>query len=67
MVRIIKQEPNFDGTANIEGYCLSGDTKPVDGISTGSTMTEVDTGKVFFFDETANSGSEWVEQFSVQA
>lgn len=39
------------------------DTKPTDGVGTGSIFVEVDTGKVFFFDET----DDWVEQFSFQS
>ena len=40
---------------------LSTDTKPVDGIATGSVFVEVDTGKVYFFNEDADAGSEWTE------
>ena len=40
------------------------DSKPTDGIATGSIFTEVDTGKVFFFNEATES---WVEQFSFQS
>lgn len=40
---------------------LSTDTKPTLDIGTGSIFTEVDTGKVFFFNA---ASSEWVEQFS---
>lgn len=39
------------------------DTKPTDGIGTGSIFVEVDTGKVFFYNEAENT---WVEQFSFQ-
>jgi hypothetical protein len=46
----------------IEGFCLSTDTKPTDGLATGSRLTEVDTGKVYLFDEEADSGSKWIEQ-----
>jgi hypothetical protein len=42
------------------------DTKPTNGIGTGSIFIEVDTGKVFFYNADAASGSEWVEQFSLQ-
>lgn len=50
-------------------YCeimgLSTDTKPNDPIevSNGSIFVEMDTGKVFFYDE---DGEEWIEQFSFQ-
>ena len=42
----------------------SGDSKPTAGLCTGSIFTEVDTGKVFFFNEATSS---WVEQFSFQS
>ena len=47
----------------IEATGLSTDTKPTQNIAQGSTFTEIDTGKVFFFNET---GTQWVEQFSFQ-
>ena len=49
----------------IEGMCNSNDDKPVDGI-VGGIVAENDTGKVFFFDNEASAGEEWVEQFSFQ-
>ena len=45
---------------------VSTDTKPEDNICTGSIMTEVDTGKVYFFNEGGSSGEKWVEQFTFQ-
>lgn len=42
---------------------LSSDTKPTAGLINGSIFSEVDTGSVFFFNETAGT---WVEQFSFQ-
>lgn len=47
----------------IEATGLSTDTKPTQNIAQGSIFTEIDTGKVFFFNET---GTQWVEQFSFQ-
>ena len=46
-----------DGTEKpyIEGACLSSDTKPT-GVANGSTLMEMDTGKVFMFDE---AGNQW--------
>lgn len=41
----------------------SSETKPTAGIIDGSIFTESDTGKVYLFNET---GSDWVEQFSLQ-
>lgn len=68
MVRI-NNSPNysFDHKAYVEMSGLSGDTKPEDGIMSGSIFVEVNTGKVFFFNEEGTAGSKWVEQFSFQA
>ena len=68
MVRILNS-PNysFDHKAYVELAGLSADAKPTDGIVTGSSFVEVDTGKVYFFDEEGAEGSEWVEQFSLQS
>ena len=35
----------------VEGACLSTDTKPTAGILNGSSLIEMDTGKVYFYDE----------------
>ena len=35
----------------VEGTCLSTDEKPVDNIGNGSVLLEMDTGKVYLFDE----------------
>ena len=42
----------------ISGFCLSSDTKPTAGIANGSILTEMNTGKVFLFNE---AGKAWVE------
>lgn len=42
----------------IEGACLAADSKPTDGIANGSVCIEIDTGKIFMFNET---GSAWAE------
>ena len=42
----------------IEAACLSTDTKPTTGIGNGSLCLEMDTGKIFAFNETASA---WVE------
>ena len=42
----------------VEAVCLSTDTKPTDGIANGSVCLEMNTGKVFVFNE---AGSAWVE------
>lgn len=41
----------------VEGECLSTDTKPTT-YANGSLLIEIDTGKIYMFNET---GSEWVE------
>lgn len=41
-----------------EGECLSTDTKPTNGWANGSKLIEMDTSKVFMFDE---ANSQWRE------
>lgn len=66
MVRILVDKMHTNEKCYIEVSCLSTDTKPVGNFVTGSILNEVDTGKVYFYNEEANSGAEWVEQFSFQ-
>lgn len=66
MVRVLISTPieQYFGTGSkryVELAGASADTKPTDNVATGSTFTEVDTGKVFFFNEASTS---WVEQFT---
>lgn len=42
----------------VEAVSLSTDTKPTDGIANGSACVEMDTGKIYLFDE---DGGAWVE------
>lgn len=42
----------------INGFCLHDDAKPTAGIANGSVLTEMDTGKVFLFNE---AGKTWLE------
>lgn len=66
MVRFVKESAlveNNEQVLLISGMCKSTDTKPTTGIATGSIMVEVDTGDVFFFDETGD----WTKQFSFQS
>ena len=42
----------------VESACLSTDSKPTDGIANGSICIEMNTGKIFMFNE---AGSAWVE------
>ena len=51
MVRILFERVFEDGKMYIEGACVALDTKPTDGIVTGSRMTEADTGDVYMFYE----------------
>lgn len=51
MVRILFERVFEDGKSYIEGACVALDTKPTDGIVTGSRMTEADTGDVYMFYE----------------
>lgn len=67
MIRTIKRAIAVDGATDaeyIEVTLLSTDTKPTERVLGGSIALEVDTGKVFFFDET---NTEWIEQFSFQS
>lgn len=43
-------------------YGKSGDTKPTEGLLTGSSFYEIDTGKMYMFDEDGAPGSEWIDQ-----
>ena len=38
-------------------YCKSTDTKPVNGISNGQELREIDTGKTYHFDADGAAGS----------
>ena len=42
----------------IEAVCLSTDSKPTDGIANGSLVIEMDTGKIYAFNE---AGATWIE------
>lgn len=48
----------MNGDILIEAACLSTDTKPTTGIANGSLCLEMDTGKIYAFNETAST---WVE------
>ena len=50
------------GKAFRDFYGKSGDTKPTEGLLTGSSFYEIDTGKMYFFDEDGEPGSEWIDQ-----
>lgn len=59
MFTVIKAHYAGNEKSYIEGACLAADTKPTDGIANGSILIEIDTGKIFMFNET---GSAWAEQ-----
>lgn len=46
------------GKKQIEGECLSTDTKPTD-VANGSTLIEMDTSTMYFFDENARVWRAW--------
>jgi len=56
-VRILKREPQLDDIHYVEAYGNSLDDKPT-GFATGSVFIEVDTGKVYLYDE---DGAAWYE------
>ena len=62
MFSIIKSTARNDNDSSIESYveaaCLSTDSKSTTGIANGSTCIEMNTGKIFMFNE---AGSAWVE------
>lgn len=51
MIRFVTTTTNIDGTQLREGFCLHDDTKPTEGLATGSSLVEVDTGDAYLFDE----------------
>ena len=60
MLRITDERPYpFADKRYIEAFALSTDTKPTEGILTGSCIIEVNTGKAYLFDE---ASSTWKEQ-----
>lgn len=63
MIRTIESKLTDTNRAYVELAGLSTDTKPTDGLATGSIFTEVDTGTVFFFNDASGT---WIEQFSFQ-
>lgn len=66
MIRTLKRYIAIDGNMDKEYREMTGlstDTKPTSGIINGSIFVEVNTGKVFFYNE---AGEAWVEQFSFQ-
>ena len=58
MVRIVTRKVMPDDNEYIEAFGLSTDSKPL-GYATGSVFVEVNTGKVYLYDET--SSGTWTE------
>lgn len=58
MIRIIESTTYDDGKQHLEVALLSTDSKPTESVATGSIAMEVNTGKMFVFDEV---GSTWTE------
>ena len=42
-------------------YCKSTDDKPTGVATNGQALIEMDTGKIYFYDASGASGSEWIE------
>ena len=59
MIRAIVERAFTPEKNYVELFGLSTDAKPTSGIVTGSVFVEVDTGKVYLFNEAASA---WVEQ-----
>lgn len=61
MFTILKKKNLYFGDEKllIQAVCTSEDTKPTEDITNGSLVLEMDTGKIYAFDE---EGTEWIEQ-----
>ena len=58
MIRNLVENTFTDNKRYIEAAGLSTDSKPTSGIVTGSVFIEVNTGKVYLFDEASGSWQE---------
>ena len=58
MVTFLRNPVNIGGKQVVEVACLSTDTKPTKGICNGSLCLEINTGKIFAYDE---ENGEWEE------
>ena len=60
MIRVTNERVfTEEGLRYVEMAGLSGDTKPLTGMVTGSMFLEVDTGKAYAFDEETDGGKWW--------
>lgn len=58
MYTVTKLVKIIEGKNLTEATCLSTDTKPTENVANGSLVLEMDTSKVYAFNE---DGTEWVE------
>ena len=65
MIRYFDNNKRADGADKllVEIACLSSDTKPTEGLATGSSAIEVDTGDFYLFDE---AGSTWTMMCTIK-
>ena len=62
MITYSKSEYPTSKLHYFEGHCLSSDTKPVgDNIANGSSLIEMDTSKIYFYDAQNGEWKEWGE------
>lgn len=57
--RTIDSDCHEEDEKYVEGTCLSTDTKPTAGIVNGSKLMEIDTSKLYCFDEENTEWREW--------
>lgn len=58
MITIMETKKIFNNKQLVDIACLSTDTKPTTGIMNGSMLIEVNTGKLYVFDESASAWNE---------
>lgn len=58
MITVYREEGTVRGEQEKEYRGLSTDTKPTEGIVNGSIFIEIDTGKIYMFDE---ENEQWTE------
>ena len=58
MITIMETKKIFNNKQLVDIACLSTDTKPTIGIMNGSMLIEVNTGKLYVFDESASAWNE---------
>ena len=58
MITIMETKKIINNKQLVDIACLSTDTKPTTGIMNGSMLIEVNTGKLYVFDESASTWNE---------